>query len=127
VGEVPKDGRGLYRVEHEHELEEVNVAAAEALTLDQFHRRMGHISPKITQRLVDEGFVMGVHLEATPSGDPFFCESCVYAKATQKSIPKEQEGKHTKVFGGEVHSDLWGPALVESKGGKHYYITFTDD
>ena len=26
-----------------------------------------------------------------------------------------------------MHSDLWGPAPVESKGGKKYYITFTDD
>ena len=30
-------------------------------------------------------------------------------------------------FGGEVHSDLWGPALVATKAGKHYYITFMDD
>ena len=127
VGEVPKDKRGLYRVQHEHELEEANVAAADALTLDQFHRRMGHISPKIAQKLVDDRMVTGVRLETTPSGDPFFCESCVYAKATRKSIPKEREGKRAKVFGGEVHSDLWGPAPVESKGGKRYYITFTDD
>jgi hypothetical protein len=42
-------------------------------------------------------------------------------------VAKEWEGKHAKVFGGEVHSDLWGPAPVESKGGKHYYIMFTDD
>jgi hypothetical protein len=127
VEEVPKDRRGLYRVQHEHELEEANVAAAETLTLDQFHRRMGHISTKIAQKLVDDGFVTGVRLEATPSGDPFFCESGVYAKATRKPIPKEREDKHAKVFGGEVHSDLWGPAPAESKGIKRYYITFTDD
>ena len=30
-------------------------------------------------------------------------------------------------FGGEVHSDLWGPAPVATKAGKCYYITFTDD
>jgi len=30
-------------------------------------------------------------------------------------------------FGGEVHSDLWGPAPVEMKGGKKYYIMFMDD
>ena len=30
-------------------------------------------------------------------------------------------------FGGEIHSDLWGPAPVATKAGKHYYITFTDD
>ena len=26
-----------------------------------------------------------------------------------------------------MHSDLWGPSPVESKGGKKYYITFIDD
>jgi hypothetical protein len=29
--------------------------------------------------------------------------------------------------GGEIHSDLWGPAFVATKAEKHYYITFTDD
>jgi len=70
---------------------------------------------------------MGVRLEFMPSGDPFFCESCVYAKSTHKSIPKEREGVRATEFGGEVHSDVWGPAPVETKGGKHYYVTFTDD
>ena len=32
VGEVLKDKHGLYRVQHEHELEEANAVAAETLT-----------------------------------------------------------------------------------------------
>ncbi|KAF9545222.1 hypothetical protein CPC08DRAFT_649418, partial [Agrocybe pediades] len=86
------------------------------LTLDQFHRRMGHISPEVARRLVDKQFVTGVRLETTPSGDPFFCESCVYAKATRKPVAKEREGDRATQFGGEVHSDVWGPAPVESTG-----------
>ena len=82
MGEVPKDKHGLYHVQHEHKLKEANVVAAEALTLDQFHCHMGHISLKIMQKLVDDGFVTGICLETTLSGDPFFCESCIYAKAT---------------------------------------------
>ena len=31
------------------------------------------------------------------------------------------------VFGGEVHSDLWGKSPVESKGGKNYMDTYIDD
>ena len=38
-----------------------------------------------------------------------------------------QEGERADVFGGEVHSDVWEPALVESKGGRRYYVTFIDD
>ena len=55
------------------------------------------------------------------------CQSCVYAKATRKSIPKTCDSKHAKNFGKEVHSDLWRPAPIETKRGWHYYITFIDD
>src|ERR1700678_1194625 len=126
VGKILKNKRGLYKVEHELNIEEVN-AVEETLTLEQLHRRMGHISPVIAKKLVENNFVMGVRLESTSSGDPFFCESCVYAKATRKIIPKAREGERAKVFAEEVHSDLWGPAPVETKGKKCYYITFTDD
>ena len=126
VGNILKNKKGLYKVEHELGIEEVN-AVDETLTLEQLHCRMGHISPVITKKLVKNNFIMGVRLESTSSSDPFFCESCVYAKATWKSIPKVREGEQVDVFVGEVHSDLWGPAPVETKGKKHYYITFTDD
>jgi hypothetical protein len=78
IGAIPKTGRGIYRVAHEPELANV---ATEVLTLDQFHHRMGHISTEVARKLVDKGFVTGVRLETTPSGEPHFCESCVYVKA----------------------------------------------
>jgi hypothetical protein len=109
VGNILKNKRGLYKVEHELNIEEAN-AVDEILTLEQLHRRMGHISPVIAKKLVENKFVTGVRLEIAPSGDPFFCESCVYAKATRKVIPKAREGERADVFAGEVHSDLWGPA-----------------
>ena len=71
--------------------------------------------------------VTGVRLEYTPFGRPFFCASCVYAKATQKPVAKMRDGERADVFGGEVHSDVWGPTPVESRGGKRYYVTFIDD
>ena len=88
---------------------------------------MGHISVEVARKLVEKGFVTGVRLEPTPSGEPFFCESCVYAKATRKPVPKVRDGKHATKFGEEIHTDLWGPAPITTKGGKKYYITFTDD
>ena len=124
VGEIPKNQKGLYRVEHEPDSANT---AIETLTLDQIHCRMGHISPKTVRKLVENQFVTGLRLEYTPSGDPFFCESCVYAKATRKSVPKMREGECATKFGQEIHSDVWGPAPVESKGGKRYYVTNVDD
>ncbi|PPR00726.1 hypothetical protein CVT24_000950 [Panaeolus cyanescens] len=38
-----------------------------------------------------------------------------------------REGDRAKEFGDEVHSDLWGPAPVETLRGKKYYVSFIDD
>ena len=87
---------------------------------------MEHILAGVTRCLVEKGLVTGVCLEPTSSGD-YFCELCVYAKATQKPIPKACEGECATKFGNKVYSNLWGPAPVKTKGGRKYYITFTDD
>ena len=124
IGAILKT-KGLYCVAHD-EPNEVN-SVNKKLTLDQFHHHMGHISVGVAQKLVDKGYVTGVCLESTPAGKLFFCKSCVYAKATRKPVPKVWDGNCATKFGREVHSDLWGPAPIATKGGKQYYITFTDD
>ncbi|THH14813.1 hypothetical protein EW146_g5572 [Bondarzewia mesenterica] len=126
VGIVPCTKRGLYRVVHDSSAHE-EASAAEKLTIMEFHRQMGHVSPSTAKRLVEKGFVMGVKLVDTASGDPLFCESCVFAKAHRKPVPKTREGERAKTFGGEVHSDLWGPVRVTTLSGRRYYVSFTDD
>ena len=119
VGAVPKT-KGLYHVAHdEHKMAH---AVGEELTLDQFHHDMRHISAGVAHRLVNNGFVTGVHLEPKSSGEPFFCKSCVYVKATRKPVPKAHKGKHATKFGNEVYSDLWGPAPVKMKGGVTIFL-----
>ena len=88
---------------------------------------MGHISAKVAQKLIKNGLATSLRLETTASGEPFFCKSCIYAKSTRKHIQKIRGGNRATVFGGETHSDVWGLALVEFKGSRRYYITFTDD
>ena len=88
---------------------------------------MGHVSPEVARKLVKDGMVTGVQLEYTPLGKLFFCSLCIYVKVTRKPVTKIREGQRAEVFGGKIHSDLWGKVPVESRGRKHYYITFIDD
>ena len=123
IGVVPRMPTRVYKVEHEDGMAN---AAEEQLTMDKFHRRMGHILPVYTLKLIRDKMVTGVHLEYSPIKD-FFCPSCIFAKATRKAAPKLQESERAGVFGREVHSDLWGKAPVESKRGKNFFVTFIDD
>jgi GAG-pre-integrase domain len=124
VGAVLRNHHGLYWVDHESESAST---AVEVLTIDQFHCHLGHISVTTAQKLANNGIITGIQLENTPSGDKFFCESCVYAKSTQKPVAKAQKGEWETEFGAKIHSDVWGAAPVAMKGGKHYHVTFVDD
>ena len=62
-----------------------------------------------------------------PDEEPTVCESCESAKGARKSITRVREGGRCPAIGDEIHSDLWGPAPVESINRKEYYVSFTDD
>ncbi|KAK0190497.1 hypothetical protein F5146DRAFT_874533, partial [Armillaria mellea] len=80
--------------------ESANVVV-EKITLMQFHRRMGHISPDLARKLIDKGFVMGIQLDETSFDKPTFCEACIYGKATRKPISKVREGERATKIGGD--------------------------
>lgn len=125
IGEVPRSKGSLYRVRHDA-ADAAGALAAEEISVNELHRRMGHISPAVAEKLVRNGFVTGIRLD-TSSGTPTFCESCVYAKSTRKPVGKNWGGEQAAKFCDRVHSDVWGPAPTESIGGRRYYVTFTDD
>jgi len=53
-------------------------------------------------------------------------ENCVYGK--QKRVRFFRVGKEKKSEKLElVHTDVWGPSRVSSRGGSHYYVTFLND
>jgi transposase InsO family protein len=68
--------------------------------------------------------IQGVSL--VDDGQLLYCESCEYAKATQKPIEKEREAEQASAFGIEVHTDVWTPPL-QTLGGRKYHTTFMDD
>ena len=97
----------------------------EVVTVEELHRRMGHISPEAARRLVKDGAIDGI--EIGESSDLKSCDSCEYAKTTRKAICKVWKAPCAAKFGDEVHLDLWGPSPIQSPGGKVYYVSFTDD
>ena len=55
------------------------------------------------------------------------CDSCEYAKTTRKPIGKLCDPPRREKLGDEVHTDLWGPSLVQTSTHSRYYMSFTDD
>ncbi|KAF8431510.1 hypothetical protein L210DRAFT_823270, partial [Boletus edulis BED1] len=101
---------GLYCVEHTAETGSAN-AAERRFTVMKLHCCMGHIGAEVVKQLVSKGFITGIQLVPSGSDENIICESCITAKA--KRHP-EHEGSCSMEYGGEIHSDLWGPAPVKS-------------
>lgn len=99
--------------------------AEETLMVEQLHCRMGHIAPEATRRLVKEGLVEGIQLDETIEMGS--CDSCEHAKTTRKAIKKVHKVPRAENLGDEIHSDVWGPSLVATAGGKEFYSSFTDN
>jgi hypothetical protein len=62
LGEIPVS-KGLYRVEHTESAHTV----METVTVNNLHRRIGHIAPDAAKLLVNKGIVEGIHLDETQS------------------------------------------------------------
>ena len=121
-----KERQGLYWVLMTNSGEKANIASTkEAMSIDELHRCLGHVSYDQVKLLLAKGLVEGITLDK--ESEASVCESCEWAKGTRKAIVKAQDGDRCEAVGDEVHSDLWGPAPVETLGRKRYYISFTDD
>ena len=84
---------------------------------------MGHVKHEDLHCMVKKGKVTRISLDTISTPD--FCEACMKAKATRKPFPKESKSKYQS-YGDKIVSDVWGPADVQSIGGKQYYLLFKD-
>jgi GAG-pre-integrase domain/Integrase core domain len=86
-----------------------------------WHMRLGHMSERGMTILSKEDMLFG-----QSTGKLDFCEDCVFGK--QKMISFSTGVHSTKGTLDYIHSDLWGPSCVPSKGnGSRYMLTFIDD
>ncbi len=123
--EIPKEG-GLYRMFTPH-VEPMGYAAkvADLLTIDELHRKLGHIGHDTARILVEKGLVKGVELDR--ESKPSLCASCEWGKGHRKAVQRVREDERAMAVGEEIHLDLWGPAPVETINHKEYLISFMDD
>ena len=82
--------------------------------------QLGHMGERGMTMLSKQGLLGG---QKTVKLD--FCEDCVFGK--QHRVKFSTAIHRTKGTLDYVHSDLWGPSRVVSKGGSHYMLTFIDD
>jgi hypothetical protein len=124
VGRIPLV-RGLYRIGSSFGPSSTPSAnsASKLMSISDLHRKLGHINHNDLRKMVKAEMVTGINVNL--DSKPEFCEVCVKAKAEQKPFPKKSETAYTK-YREKVVSDLWGPAKVESLGGKKYYFLFKD-
>ncbi|GJR24068.1 retrovirus-related pol polyprotein from transposon TNT 1-94 [Tanacetum coccineum] len=83
-----------------------------------WHYRLGHMGEKGMKYLAKKGLIkVSCNLE--------FCEHCVFGK--QKKVSFSPGIHRTRDALDYIHSDLWGPSPVTSRGGKRYMLTIIDD
>ena len=87
---------------------------------DLWHMRLGHPQHRVLHRVLN---CLSVSHTLPMSNN--FCKHCVMSKMTQ--LPFSSSTSCTKFPLEIVHSDVWGPAPIDSINGHCYYVIFVDD
>ena len=109
----------LYVLEGSTIIGDAAITSSELDKTTLWHLRLGHMSENGLTELSKRGLIDG------RIGKLEFCEHCVFGKQKRVSFGK---GIHsTKGTLDYVHSDLWRPSHVPTKGGTSYMLTVIDD
>jgi hypothetical protein len=87
---------------------------------DLWHMRLGHPQSRVVQTVLQKNFCRKSFPLSTS-----FCKHCVMGKMTQ--LPFSHSTSCTTSPLEIVHSDVWGPAPINSINGHRYYVIFVDD
>ena len=91
----------------------------------EWHHHLGHITVKNACKLVESGAVIGIELD--PSSQEGDCNACIFVCATHLPVPKVQISSPAQNFRDEVHTDVWGLAMIATCQNRRYFVTFMDD
>ena len=116
-----KKEHGIYVLQGNSESIEANVTESSGQNHTmRWHRRLAHVGERGLKLLSKKGVFGKDQIQELD-----FCEQCILGKSTRQ---KFGVGKHESGgFLDYIHSDLWGPARTQSKGGAKYFLTFVDD
>ena len=95
---------------------QANIATEDPLTitLDELYRLMGHISTDVATKLVKDHLVDRIELDKSQDIPKEMCKSYLHSRMTQKPISKVLEIEASGKTGDEIHTDVWGPAPIET-------------
>ena len=95
---------------------------SQAVSLEQWHRRLSHCNPLTIQDMANNNLVDGLHISNVDLNGK--CEDCILGRQTCRPF----DGMTEKDLGplDLVSFDLWGPSRTQSVGGKTYLMIIVD-
>jgi hypothetical protein len=85
-----------------------------------WHSRLGHVSSSYLRFLASIGALRNLQ-----PCDIFYCNGCKLVKCF--ALPFDRSIFVSSFPFDLIHSDVWKPSLVATKGGSRYYVSFIDD
>ena len=125
LSEVPLT-KGLYCLRSAHKPFVGLAKASDTLTMAEIHSHLGHLAPEAIRKMLKDRAITGITLDDAHA-TMGTCDSCEYAKTTCKPIGKLHDPPRREELGDEIHTDPWGPSLVQTSAHSRYYASFTDD
>jgi len=89
-----------------------------------WHKRLGHASPSLLNKLISRGLVVG--LPSIKYNDGKVCDACAKGKQVRNSFKLKNYVSTTRPLE-MLYMDLCGPMRVTSRGGKRYELVIVDD
>lgn len=118
-----EDARNQFRMAfRERKNEHAHVCSTNSASLQQWHRRLGHINVAAIKKMCNANIVNGIDFSDEKN---FFCEECQYGKMKRSSHPSS--GIRNAERGQYIHVDLCGPMRETGIGGVRYFMLLKDE